>query len=367
MERKNFLNSFCFFVTIFLWNAIGMAQTTDSTQSHWQWSGYAEIFYAYDFNKPGNGRRPNFLYSYNRHNQPNLNIGMLKGAFAQQRWRANLALMAGTYAQDNLAQEPALLRHVLEANAGYRLSQRHQLWLDAGVFASHIGFESAIGKDCQTLSRSIVADNSPYYELGAKLTYQNQSGRWLLSALLLNGWQQMRWNNGEQIPAFGLQMQHKPNGRWLLNYSNFYGSIWPKNNRKMRHYHNLYGLYTPSARWNFTIGFDLGSEQKEQGSSQWYTWMSPVGIVRFVPRHRVAIACRAEYFRDVNGVVIPGINSKGIATWGFSSNVDFAISGKLLWRTEWRYFSNKDAFFLKREQDFVRQNAAITTSFSYAF
>jgi hypothetical protein len=34
---------------------------------------------------------------------------------------------------------------------------------------SHIGFESAIGKDCATLTRSILADNSPYYEAGVKI------------------------------------------------------------------------------------------------------------------------------------------------------------------------------------------------------
>ena len=35
------------------------------------------------------------------------------------------------------------------------------LWLDAGIFVSHIGLESANSRDNLTLTRSIMADNSP--------------------------------------------------------------------------------------------------------------------------------------------------------------------------------------------------------------
>jgi hypothetical protein len=34
---------------------------------------------------------------------------------------------------------------------------------------SHIGFESVISADCWTLTRSLLAENSPYYETGMRL------------------------------------------------------------------------------------------------------------------------------------------------------------------------------------------------------
>ena len=122
-------------------------------------NGYLEVYYAYDFNQPENNTRPGFVYSFNRHNEVNLNIGFIRGAYNTDNVRANLALMAGTYSNTNLAAEPGVLKNIYEANAGVKLSSTKNLWIDAGIFSSHIGFESAVGKDCWTLTRSMLAEN----------------------------------------------------------------------------------------------------------------------------------------------------------------------------------------------------------------
>lgn len=57
---------------------------------------------------------------------------------------------------------------------------------------SHIGFESAIGKDCWNLTRSILADNSPYYETGIKLGYTSKNEKLYLAGMYLNGWQRIQ-------------------------------------------------------------------------------------------------------------------------------------------------------------------------------
>ena len=158
-------------------------------------SGYAELYYQYDFNKPSDNNRPGFVYSHNRHNEFNLNLGFVKAGYSADRVRANLAIGAGTYMNANYAAEPGVLKNVYEANAGIKLGKKN-LWLDAGIFPSHIGFESAIGKDCRTLTRSIAADNTPYYEAGAKLSYGSPDGKWSLTALALNGWQRIKRMDG---------------------------------------------------------------------------------------------------------------------------------------------------------------------------
>lgn len=43
-------------------------------------SGYIESYYTYDFNKPVDNNRPGFIYSHNRHNEFNLNLGFVKGS-----------------------------------------------------------------------------------------------------------------------------------------------------------------------------------------------------------------------------------------------------------------------------------------------
>src|ERR1044072_3078104 len=88
------------------------AQAQDSTQAgKVTFSGYAEAYYSYDFNNPANHLKPGFIYSHNRHNELNLNLGFVKANYTSDRVRGKVAIMAGTYAEYNLAAEPELLRH----------------------------------------------------------------------------------------------------------------------------------------------------------------------------------------------------------------------------------------------------------------
>lgn len=110
-------------------------------------SAYIETYYTYDFGNPPDQTRPDFFCSYHPHNEVNLNLGFVKASYETGRVRANLALMAGTYANANLSEEPGVLKNIFEANAGLRLSKNKNLWIDGGIFPSHIGFESAVGID----------------------------------------------------------------------------------------------------------------------------------------------------------------------------------------------------------------------------
>jgi len=127
-----------------------------------QLSAYIETYYGYDFSNPDDHNRPDFLYSYDRHNEVNINLAYIQAAYLNDGVRGTFALMTGTYAAANLAAEPGIARNIFEANAGVKISKKKNVWVDAGVFASHIGFESAVGAKCWTMTRSILADNSPY-------------------------------------------------------------------------------------------------------------------------------------------------------------------------------------------------------------
>ena len=129
-------------------------------QNEWQGqlelSAYIEAYYQYDFNKPANGLRPAFVYSFHRNNIPNINLAMVKFSYNSIRFRANAAAMGGTYSVANMANEPIYLRNIFEANFGFKLLKQKQLWLDAGVLPSHIGFESAIGKNPNDATKAVI-------------------------------------------------------------------------------------------------------------------------------------------------------------------------------------------------------------------
>nr|WP_246249694.1 outer membrane beta-barrel protein [Pedobacter boryungensis] len=120
--------------------AIGLAVTANAQEtSKVKFSGYVETYYGFDFNKPANNNRPSFIYSHNRHNEVNLNLGFIKANYENEKVRANIALMAGTYSNANLAAEPGVLKNIFEANGGLKLTNAQNLWIDAGIFSSHIG------------------------------------------------------------------------------------------------------------------------------------------------------------------------------------------------------------------------------------
>jgi len=106
----------------------------------------------------------------------------------------------------NYATEPGILGNLYESNVGIKLSGSNNLWLDVGVFSSHIGFESAVGKSNWTLTRSLAAENTPYFESGAKISYTSDNDNWFVSVLILNGWQHIKPVEGNTLPAFGTQI-----------------------------------------------------------------------------------------------------------------------------------------------------------------
>lgn len=329
-------------------------------------SGYAEAYYQYDFNKPSDNNRPGFVYSHNRHNEFNLNLGFIKATYSAERLRANLALGAGTYMNANYAAEPGVLKNVYEANAGVKLGKKKNLWLDAGIFASHIGFESAISKDCWLLTRSMLADNSPYYEAGAKLTYTTGDGKWLLSGMALNGWQRIKRVDGNSLMSWGTQVQFKPSDKVLLNYSTFIGTDKPDSARLSRFFHNLYGVFTLSNKIGLTLGVDIGTEEKTAPGNGSNTWYSPVSIIKYSICDRWSIAARAEYYSDANGVIIATGTPNGFKTTGFSLNIDHAPAKNVTVRLEARSQNSKDKIFT-RGAGLTTTNTFITSSIAVAF
>ncbi len=351
---------------ILLISGITTAQI-DTSASAFTLSGYVEAYYAYDFGQPDNHNRPSFLYSHNRHNEFNLNLGFVKGAYTSDRLRGNLAIAAGTYMNANYAAEPGVLKNIYEANGGVKLSKTSNIWLDAGIFASHIGFESAISKDCWVLTRSILAENSPYYESGAKLTFISNNSKWLLSGLWLNGWQHIQRPDGNNTPAFGTQITFTPSSKVSLNYSTFIGNDKPDEVKQMRYFHNLYAIMHPSDQFQVTAGFDYGMEQVSKGSSDFNTWYSPVLIVKYDINDTWAIAARGEYYADENGVIIATGTEHGFKTTGFSLNVDCKVRANAVWRIEGRMLSSEDEIFTDSDGGATNSNTAVTTSLAISF
>lgn len=307
------------FLGSFLIAATSMAQDDWSESPELKTILFMDTFYSYDFDIPENERRQNFFYNHNRHNEVNLNLGLLGLILEHKKYRANLTLQAGTYAVDNYAAEKPEHRIIHSAFAGIALDSESKIWLDAGIFPSHIGFESAKSMDNYTLTRSISAENSPYFLTGVKVSYQLNEA-WFLSALLTNGWQRIERLRGNSLPGFGTQVTYSNDlKKFTLNWSSYVGSEFPDSNRRMRIFNDFYGIFQLSDKWNLISGFDIGVEESVN-SSGWNTWFSPTLIAHYQLNEQYGIGMRVEYFQDKEAVII---SQDSFATTGMSLNFDY--------------------------------------------
>lgn len=353
-STKNFL------LLILIALGVNFARGQSGDSARLKISGYAEIYYSYDFNRPLSNDRPVFIYSHNRHNEVNANLAFVKAAYDDGIVHGNLALMTGTYANANLAAEPGVLKNIYEANIGLQLCSK--VMVDAGILPSHIGFESAISKDCWSLTRSILADNSPYYESGVRVTY-TPSSQWTLVGLALNGWQRIRRVNGNSTPALGTQVTFKPNDNITLNYSTFLGNDKPDSVRQTRFFNNFYAIIKFSERFGLTTGFDFGVEKKGITQKGSYTWYSPVLIARYKLTEHWTIAGRMEQYADKNGVII--VNDFKMN--GISFNLDYAPGRNALLRIEGRWLKSHNNYFQEHNGGFRDQNFCLSTSLALSF
>lgn len=306
-------------------------------------SGYIETYYSYDFAKPKNIEKPDYNYNYKRHNQLNVNLAYVKANYQSRRLRSNVALMTGNYTQYNLSAEPNWAKPLLEANIGFKPFKQHNFWIDAGVMPSHIGFESAVGADCWNLTRSLLAENSPYYESGIKFNYTNNNEKLSTSFYLLNGWQKIELLNRRQQPSIGAQVNYKFNNRFTLNYSNFIGRVNQDSSSAFRTFHNFYSIYEATPSLSFILGFDLGTQKANFSSTS--VWYTPVLISKLILTRKSRIAGRIEYYSDRNQVIITTATPKGYQTFGASVNYDLQITPKVLWRAELKKYNSKDPIF----------------------
>ena len=341
------------FLLIFIFNNC-IAQV-DSTKS-FNISAYIETYYSYDFSKPFNNEKPDFNYNYKKHNQPNVNLAFVKANYQSKRIRSSLALMTGNYAMYNLSSEPNWAKPLLEANVGYKPFEKHDFWIDAGVMPSHIGFESAVGSDCWNLSRSILAENSPYYESGIKFNYTNKKQDLYVAFHVLNGWQKIAIPKGDENPSIGFQVNYKPTSSLTLNYSNFVGNIKVDSiNNALRIFHNLYAIYDVSSKLSFIFGFDIGT--RKRAGTKTAIWYTPVIISKINLGKKSKIASRLEFYSDQQQAIITTLTPNGYQTLGASINYDYQISSKFLWRTELKRYNSKDPIF-KYTQNSNQQTTA---------
>jgi len=330
---------------------------------------FAEGYASSIAHKPVFKTRPAFFYNYTRANAVGINMALARVHYSSKRFRSNLGFMAGDYATANLANEAAWTRNIYEANIGVKLGKDSHVWLDAGVLPSHIGFESAIGKDHWAATRSITADNSPYYETGVRVSYQ-PTQKWYLALLMLTGWQRITVPANQLGTHWGMQLNYTPNAKLSLNNSSFIGQIFYGRN-VTRIYSNTTATIAIGKRTGVKLSWDIGLQENSFDANQTDIWNGFQALLRYQMKPgKWSAAIRYERFIDKQNLLfhLPFDIYHEFNVNHASANLDWLPIKNLLLRAEANYMESPFPLFFKGNKLVKNQfSAFVIASYNLQF
>jgi hypothetical protein len=282
-----------------------------------------------------------YIVNYTGTNRTNINFAAASLHYQRNHFRTNLGLMTGNYAKTNLSSEDKWARNIYEANIGYRFTSDKEVWLDVGVLPSHIGFESVPSKNNWAATRSLVADLSPYYETGMRLSYRPNK-QWYFSIMALNGWQRITAPLADFGKSWGMQISYEPLSGLLINSSSFIGKVTTeKKDITTRIYSNLFATYKISPRLSVMGGWDWGIQ--ENRTKQWNTLLLNSRYALF---KNLFTNLRYEYVSDPRSIFRPDLtNNVGNKVNMTSFNIDFIPVKVAMLRVEVNYAFSPSSIF----------------------
>ncbi|HEV2479973.1 MAG TPA: porin [Puia sp.] len=312
--------------------------------------GYVDVYYSYALSHPVGGTRP-YVVNYSRDNEVNLDLAYVSLKYNTDRLRAAFTPGFGTYMNANYVAERQTLQNIVEAYVGIRLFKNKGIWLDAGVFTSPYTYETVYSFDQLTYTRSLGAENTPYYLTGAKLTVPLGS-KWTVYCYLLNGWQVIQ---SQHDPLdYGTQLEYKPTDGWDINWNTYIGNESSTTNPgyRTRYFSDLYATYTLSDKWSLSGDAYIGAQRRlEQDTIRTRPWWNANVSARYTFMKGNSISARVEYFNDLYEVLNkPVTAAAGFKAGGFSLGYNLNITDDAMLRFESRYFRSPYELWPLRNQ-----------------
>jgi len=335
---------------LFVANSTLEAQTNGDTAVKITFGGFVDGYYAYDVGRPINIDRA-FTTQAARANEFNVNLAFVDATLSGPRVRGRLAIQFGTAVQANYGPEPRVgafsgpdvSRFIQEATAGYQITQ--SLWIDGGVFFAPFGSENWISRDNWTYTRSLIADNSPYYESGVKATWQ-ATKQMVAQLHVINGWQNISETNSSK--ALGARLDYAPNDRVTLSYDAFFGNEAPDTlASRLRVFQEGVIQTALTPRLGLRLTYDWGFQRRAPAAGSG-TWSGYAAVARYKTSDRTAFAARLEGYSDPEQIIVTTGQPYGMHATGGSMTFDVSPHPKLLWRNEVRLLTATNPLFPDR-------------------
>lgn len=272
------------------------AQFKDST-SEFKFSGYADVYYARYTDSVGAGNYEKFPVISPKNNEFGLNIIQLTAQYTSTKLRAIATLHYGDIPAS--AWSP-VFNMIQEANIGVKLGKK--VWLDAGLFKTHIGTEALLPKDNIASSLSIITVYEPWFQSGVKLSYL-PNDKFLFCLHILNGYNTFVENNSRK--SVGVSFVYTMNDKFNFGYYNLIGDEMPDSVKTshVRFLNNFVFNYQVTPKLKAVAGFDYIGQQNSGlvDNTKYASVYSAIITLKYQATHMFGVYGRYEMFNDKEG------------------------------------------------------------------
>ncbi|MBI1952726.1 MAG: outer membrane beta-barrel protein [Candidatus Omnitrophica bacterium] len=217
-----------------------------------------------------------------------------------------------------------------------------------GKFVTLHGAEVIESKDNWNFSRSILFGYAiPFTHTGLRMSYQ--LAPWLSTYFGVNqGWDVVDDNNTGK--SLEWQVAATPTEKTFLSVAGMHGPEQANDNRDDRHLLDVVLGYNPTEKLALKLNYDYGQEQDAVSESpgENASWHGVAGYARYQVNDWYALAARAEYFADFDGIrtaVRTNNNVTDLRWWELTLTNEFKVFKDLITRLEYRHDQASDAVF----------------------
>ncbi len=305
-------------------------------------NAYLEAFYNFTQRDGTINSMPDLYVNHRDLNQLSINTAIIDFNYSKSRFRANAGLMTGSYSKYNYSGFDYDYKNIYQLNIGFELSKKHDIWLDAGIMPSHIGTETIIGSDNMTLTRSLNAESTPYYETGLKLSKTSKDKKWNIALLYLNGWQTIR-KSSFYYNVFGTSLVFNDNKNTFGWNTILIHDIDARTFANDIIFNNFYYKKRLNNKLDLFLGYDIMANTYNI-NYRILNWTTATIITSYKLNDKHSIALRAEQYKNYSENLAQGMLSYmpyNIDYLSASINHDFRINGSLMFRSELKYLKTE--------------------------
>ncbi len=288
-----------------------------------KFEAYLDTYYAWYSDSAGIDQYQKFPTSSPKANQFGLNMLMASVKYEHQKVRGTIVLHYGDIASSAWSTNFNLIQ---EAHVGLRLMKK--VWIDAGFFRTHLGFESIQCRENLTTSVATTTYYEPYFLSGGKI-YWYATPKLTFMGAAFNGFNTFVETN--KYKTLGFSANYDFSDHCFLSFNSLYGNEVPDGfSSKIRSYNDLYfGYKSDRLDIGGEVNYGVQTKSKLADSSATANMYSALAAIKYkMFDQQFAIYARGEYFNDPDEILTGPIQNEfhklvGLNIWGVTAGIEF--------------------------------------------